>query len=64
MRHQDDVLLLRLLLLHLGLSLWLSTGSPYPQGQQQESADSGDRGRDLNARTAKTKRDQRTMAGG
>lgn len=60
MRHQDNVLLLRLLLLHL----LLCTGYLYPQGQQQKSADSGDGGRDLDARTAKTKRDQRTMAGG
>ncbi len=63
MRHQDDVLLLLLLRLLLR-RLWLRTGNPYPQGQQQKSADSGDGGRDLNARTAKTKRDQRTMAGG
>ncbi len=60
MRHQDDVLLLRLLLWRL----LLRTRRPYPQGQQQKCADSGDEGRDLNARTAKTKRDQRTMAGG
>jgi hypothetical protein len=57
MRHQDDVLLLRQLLL-------LGVGDLYPQAQQQDGADSGDRGRDLDAGTAKTKRVQRTMAGG
>ena len=57
MRHQDDILLL----LH---QLLLGVGDPYPQAQQQNGADSGDWGRDLDAGTAKTKRVQRTMAGG
>ena len=52
MRHQDDVLLL------------LGVCDPYPQGQQQYGADGGERGRDLDARTAKPKLDQRTVAGG
>ena len=60
MWHQDDVLLLRKLLWHL----LLRAGTLYPQAQQQNGADSGDESRDLDAGTAKTKRDQRTMAGG
>ena len=57
MRRQDDVLLLRQLLL-------LGIRDSYPQAQQQNGADCGDGGRDLDAGTAKTKRVQRTMAGG
>jgi hypothetical protein len=52
MRRQDDVLLL------------LGVRDPYPQAQQQNGADGGEKGRDLDAGTAKTKRVQRTMAGG
>ena len=58
MRRQDDVLLLLRQLLLLGV------GDPYPQAQQQKGADGGEGGRDLDAGTAKTKRVQRTMAGG
>ena len=58
MRHQDDILLL------LGQLLLLGIRDPYPQAQQQDGADSGEWGRDLDAGTAKTKRVQRTMAGG
>jgi len=51
MRHQHDVLLL------------LGVGDPYPQGQQQYGTDGGEGDRNLDARTAKTKRDQRTCGG-
>jgi len=43
MWRQDNVLLLR-----------LGVRDPYPQAQQQEGADGGERGRDLGAGTAKT----------
>ena len=58
MWRQDDVLLL------LRQVLLLGVGDPYPQAQQQNGADGGEEGRDLDAGTAKTKRVQRTMAGG
>ena len=45
-------------------AIMCAAGDPYPQGQQQEGAHGGERSRDPGARTAKTKRVQRTMAGG
>ena len=40
--------------------LLLGVGAPYPQRQQQYGTDGGEGDRNLDARTAKTKRDQRT----
>ena len=62
MRHKHDIrrlLLLRRRLRRL-LLLLLGIGDPYPQSQQQYGTDGGEGDRNLDARTAKTKRDQRT----